>query len=109
MDCSYFILNKSFHKITVNNNIVYFTKVYIDKNKKFYFGGTNEIFINWVCCNSKKIKSVEEGILSIVVNNMYVNHQPLSKDIELTDNITISQEQLIELLKIIYAKFLYIT
>jgi hypothetical protein len=109
MDNTYFILNKSFHKITVNNNIVYFTKVYIDKNKKFYFGGTNEIFIKWVCCNSKKIKSVEEGTLSIIVNNMYVNQQPLSKNIDLTNNITISQEQLIELLKIIYAKFLYIT
>ena len=104
-----FYLMRTFHKIKIDkNNILYFNTVTIDKLKTIYIKSTKEFNISWIKCNNKKIRNKEEGNISVILNNMTINNNPISNNIKLTDNIYISKDQFREILLIILAKLLYI-
>ena len=109
LQTTYFTIQKTFYKIQLDNdNTLYFNTIEIDDIKRIYARNTKEILISWLKLNIKKVRQKEEGKLSIIINNMFVNNKKLSQNIELSDNITISLDNFMELSKIILSKLLYI-
>lgn len=109
LQTTYFTIQKTFYKIQLDkDNTLYFNTIEIDDIKRIYARNTKEILISWLKLNIKKVRQKEEGKLSIIINNMFVNNKKLSQNIELSDNITISLDNFMELSKIILSKLLYI-
>ena len=67
-------------------------KTQLDKLKAIYLKSTKEFNISWIKCNNKKIRNKEEGNISVILNNMTINNNPISNNIKLTDNIYISKD-----------------
>lgn len=108
LETTYFTIQRTFHKIPLKNDIIYFNTVQTDDNKKIYVRNTKEVQISWIKFNTKQLRSKEEGVISVIINNMTINNKMISDNIKLSDSISISLDDFMEMSKIILSKLLYV-
>ena len=109
LDTTYFSIQKTFYKINLNNKeIIYFNAVSTNENIRIYLRDKKNIQIPWIKLNSSQLRSKEEGIINIVINDMTINDNKISNSIKLSDNISITLNDFITMCKIILSKLLYI-
>ena len=109
LDTTYFSIQRTFYKILENKqDIIYFNTVQTDDNKKIYLRNTQEVQISWIKFNSTQLRAKEEGVISVIINNMTINNENISNNIKLSNSVSISFDDFMEMSKIILSKLLYI-
>ena len=110
LETSHYEIYKTFHKLKKGKFMVYFNKVYTDDNMRIYQHGKRNIQIDTAVFKPSAFKKLQHVTLVIP----FGFDQMLSKelrhhdDISLTDDVSLTYDEVYELLQIILARFQFI-